>query len=145
MKTTDYSIVKCNYMTESGEVVKWTTNSLEDGMLTYRKALKKRERADRPSANSFKYEFGTKGKHEHALPDTDPRHKEYCQLQKDCFGFYAHNAGPSMDRLANELLNEGWTHLANPFGSIEIKNDHAGFVGRQSIAKSMATDGKVRA
>ena len=78
------------------------------------------------------------------LSTTDPRHKEYCQLQEDCFGFYARNAGKAMDELANQLLDEGWTHLENIFGNIEIKNDHSGFVSRQSVAKSMATDGKYR-
>ena len=142
MKKIDYTTVKCKYTTNGGAVIEWTTDSMEVGMLTYRKAIKKRKKTDRPMSNSFKYEFGTKGQNESALPNTDPRHKEYFQLQKDCFGFYAHNAGPAMDKLANELLTEGWTHLDNIFKNIEIKNDHTGFVGRQAVAKSMATGGK---
>ena len=79
-KEIDYTIVKCNYTTEAGQLVQWTTSSLEDGTLMYRKALKKRARSDRPRSGSFGYEFGSKGQRDHVLPETDPRHREYCQL-----------------------------------------------------------------
>lgn len=114
-------------------------------MLTYRKALKKRAVNDRPMKDSFSYSFPRKSAPDNTvLPDSDPRHKEYCQLQKDCFGFYARNAAIAMDTLANALLSEGWTHLSNIFGNIEIAANNRRFVGQQSIARSMATDAKIR-
>lgn len=144
-KITDYSSVKCKYMTRGGSPVVWTTDSLEDGMLTYRKAIKKRAVNDRPVKDSFSYRFPQKSAPgSTVLPDSDPRHKEYCQLQKDCFGFYARNAAAAMDTLADDLLSEGWTHLSNIFGNIEITANHRRFVGQQSIARSMATDAKIR-
>lgn len=72
----------------------------------------------------------------HLMP-TDPRHKEYNQGVKDCFGFYARNAAIAQDELAEQLVNEGFTHIYNMLGSSPIKTDWCGFAGRQMAASSM--------
>ena len=72
----------------------------------------------------------------HLMP-SDLRHKEYNQGVKDCFGFYARNAAAAQDELAEQLVNEGFTHIYNMFGSSPIKTDWRGFAGRQMAANAM--------
>ena len=69
---------------------------------------------------------------------TETLMREYLELGKDVFGFYAHNAAEERDRIARELIERGFTNIPNIFGPIEIKSDNVGFVGRQSIAKAMS-------
>jgi len=71
------------------------------------------------------------------LMPSDRRHREYNQGVKDCFGFYARNAAQAQDKLAKQLISEGYTHIYNMFGSSPIKTDWLGFAGRQMAANAM--------
>lgn len=69
-------------------------------------------------------------------PSTDERAKKYLDRMKDCFGFYARNAAQDIDSLAQSLTEDGFTHIQNLFGPIEIKTDWLGFATRQRAAQS---------
>jgi len=68
-------------------------------------------------------------------PSIDERAKKYLERMKDCFGFYARNAAQDIDSLAQSLIEDGFTHIQNLFGPIEIKTDWLGFTTRQNAAK----------
>jgi hypothetical protein len=69
---------------------------------------------------------------------TEKLMREYIELGKDIFGFYARNAADERDKIARELNARGFTHIPHMFGPMEIQCDNVGFVGRQSIAKAMS-------
>jgi hypothetical protein len=71
------------------------------------------------------------------LMPSDRRHGEYNQGVRNCFGFYARNAAQAQDKLAEQLVSEGFTHIYNMFGSHPIKTDWRGFAGRQMAANAM--------
>ena len=72
------------------------------------------------------------------LMPSDRRYREYTQGVKDCFGFYARNAAQAQDKLAKQLISEGYTHIYNMFGSSPIKTDWLSFTGRQKMARNLS-------
>jgi|9_EtaG_2_1085328.scaffolds.fasta_scaffold03865_6 hypothetical protein len=54
-------------------------------------------------------------------PSADPRVKSYLSRMKDCFGFYARNAALDIDKTAESLMADGFTHVENLFGPIRIR------------------------
>ena len=77
---------------------------------------------------------------------TDSLCREYLEMNKALFGaMFGHNAAAWQERIATELHARGITEIPNPFGAIPIRRDARAFAAGQSIARSQATDGKVRA
>lgn len=68
--------------------------------------------------------------------DTTRLCKAYGQGQRDCFGHGYSAASVLQDKIANELISRGQTHIPNIFGPIEITNDWQGFQSRQRAAVS---------
>jgi hypothetical protein len=66
--------------------------------------------------------------------DTARLCKAYGQGQRDCFGRGWSGAAILQDKIANELLSRGVTHIPNIFGPIEIISDWRGFQSRQRYA-----------
>jgi len=77
---------------------------------------------------------------------TESLQKEYLEMNKALFGrMFGHNAAAWQEEVAAELHKRGITEIPNPFGAIPVRLNARQVQSGLAIARSMATDGKIRA